>query len=96
VEYGELADAIVARDQPTTLITSGNAGLRISDEVRLRQKDLIQHNAVSMEEAVQLGRAALDRGGVVLLSPAAPSFDRYRNWEERSADFTTIVQSLVS
>jgi UDP-N-acetylmuramoylalanine--D-glutamate ligase len=49
-----------------------------------------------MEEAVQLGRAALDRGGVVLLSPAAPSFDRYRNWEERSADFTTIVQSLVS
>jgi UDP-N-acetylmuramoylalanine--D-glutamate ligase len=96
VEYGELADAIVARDQPTTLITSGNAGLRISDEVRLRQKDLIQHNAVSMEEAVQLARAALDHGGVVLLSPAAPSFDRYRNWEERSADFTTIVQSLVS
>ena len=48
-----------------------------------------------MREAVQLARAALEHGGVVLLSPAAPSFDRYRNWEERSEDFTTIVHSLV-
>jgi UDP-N-acetylmuramoyl-L-alanine---L-glutamate ligase len=96
VEYGELAEAIVSRDQPTTLITSGNAGLRISDEVRRRDKDLVQHSADSMLEAVDLARAALEHGGVVLLSPAAPSFDRYRNWEERSEDFTEIVRSLLS
>jgi UDP-N-acetylmuramoylalanine--D-glutamate ligase len=96
VEYGELADAIAARHQPTTLITSGNAGLRIGDEVRRRRKDLVQHSATSMEEAVQLARTALEYGGVVLLSPAAPSFDRYRNWEERSEDFTSIVRSLLS
>jgi UDP-N-acetylmuramoylalanine--D-glutamate ligase len=96
VEYAPLADAIAARRQPTTLITSGNAGLRISDEVHQRRKDLVQHTAASMQEAVQLARAALEHGGVVLLSPAAPSFDRYRNWEERSADFTAIVRSLVS
>jgi UDP-N-acetylmuramoylalanine--D-glutamate ligase len=95
VEYGELADALAARRRPTILITSGNAGLRIGDEVRLRRKDLVQHSAASMREAVQLARAALEHGGVVLLSPAAPSFDRYRNWEERSEDFTTIVHSLV-
>jgi UDP-N-acetylmuramoylalanine--D-glutamate ligase len=95
VEYGELADALVAREAPTTLITSGNAGLRLSDEVRQRRKDLAQHSATSMEEAVHLARAALEHGGVVLLSPAAPSFDRYRNWEERSEDFATIVRSLV-
>ncbi|MFY9782820.1 MAG: UDP-N-acetylmuramoyl-L-alanine--D-glutamate ligase [Acidimicrobiales bacterium] len=96
VEYGELADALVARIPATTLITSGNAGLRISDEVRLRRKDLVQHSAKDMLEAVQIARASLERGGVVLLSPAAPSFDRYRNWEERSEDFTSIVRSLVS
>ncbi len=96
VEYEELADAIVSRRQPTTLITSGNAGLRISDEVRRRDKNLVQHSAVSMREAVELARAALADGGVVLLSPAAPSFDRYRNWEERSEDFTHVVRSLLS
>jgi UDP-N-acetylmuramoylalanine--D-glutamate ligase len=96
VEYGELAEALVSRAQPTTLITSGNAGLRISDEVRRRNKDLVQHSATSMLEAVELARAALGEGGVVLLSPAAPSFDRYRNWEERSEDFSQIVRSLLS
>jgi UDP-N-acetylmuramoylalanine--D-glutamate ligase len=44
-----------------------------------------------MREAVERARAALPNGGVVLLSPAAPSFDLYRNWEERSADFTLMV-----
>jgi UDP-N-acetylmuramoylalanine--D-glutamate ligase len=96
VEYGELAEALVARRQPTTLITSGNAGLRLSDEVRSRDKELVQHSADSMLEAVELARSALEDGGVVLLSPAAPSFDRYRNWEERSEDFTQIVRSLLS
>ncbi|MCU1362871.1 MAG: UDP-N-acetylmuramoylalanine--D-glutamate ligase [Acidimicrobiaceae bacterium] len=96
VEYGELAEALVSRRPPTTLITSGNAGSRLSDEVRRRDPALTQHGAISMLEAVQLARAALDHGGVVLLSPGAPSFDRYRNWEERSEDFTQIVRSLLS
>jgi UDP-N-acetylmuramoyl-L-alanine---L-glutamate ligase len=96
VEYGELAEALVSRAQPTILITSGNAGLRISDEVRRRRQDLVQHSADSMIEAVEIARAALEHGGVVLLSPAAPSFDRYRNWEERSEDFTRVVRTLLS
>jgi UDP-N-acetylmuramoylalanine--D-glutamate ligase len=96
VDYAELAEALVARTAPTTLITMGNAGARLSDEVRQRRHDLVQHIASSMLEAVQLARISLDTGGVVLLSPAAPSFDRYHNWEERSDDFTTIVRSLVS
>jgi UDP-N-acetylmuramoylalanine--D-glutamate ligase len=49
-----------------------------------------------MDEAVQLARGSLAGGGVVLLSPAAPSFGLYRNWEERSADFTQIVRRLTS
>ena len=62
----------------------GNAGLRIGDAVTQHCHDVTQHAATSMDEAVHLARASLTQGGVVLLSPAAPSFDRYRNWEERS------------
>jgi UDP-N-acetylmuramoylalanine--D-glutamate ligase len=96
VDYGELADALVTRSSPTTLVTMGNAGARLSDEVRQRRPALVQHIASSMREAVEVARASLDKEGVVLLSPAAPSFDRYHNWEERSDDFTAIVHSLVS
>jgi UDP-N-acetylmuramoylalanine--D-glutamate ligase len=96
VDYAELAEALVARTAPTTLITMGNAGARLSDEVRQRRPGFTQHIASSMREAVEVARASLDTDGVVLLSPAAPSFDRYHNWEERSDDFSTIVHSLVS
>ncbi len=48
-----------------------------------------------MREAVDLARGALTGGGVVLLSPAAPSFDRYHNWEERSADFVDVVRHTL-
>ena len=50
-----------------------------------------------MESVVRnrAGKRMLWVGGVVLLSPAAPSFGAYRNWEERSEDFTKIVHSLV-
>ncbi len=96
VDYAELADALAARSAPTTLVAMGNAGARLSDEVRQRRSDVTQHIASSMREAVDVARTSLGAGGVVLLSPAAPSFDRYHNWEERSDDFTSIVRSLVS
>ncbi|HTB08720.1 MAG TPA: hypothetical protein VK704_02820, partial [Acidimicrobiales bacterium] len=95
VDYSELAVALCARECETTLITMGNAGLRIGDAVTQHCHDVTQHAATSMGEAVHLARASLTQGGVVLLSPAAPSFDQYRNWEERSADFTHIVRALV-
>ncbi|HVA70294.1 MAG TPA: UDP-N-acetylmuramoyl-L-alanine--D-glutamate ligase [Acidimicrobiales bacterium] len=94
VDYEELASVLAARTQPTTVITMGVAGRRLATALRQHRADLSRH-AASMLEAVQLARASLDAGGVVLLSPAAPSFDAYRNWEERSDDFTKIVHSLV-
>jgi UDP-N-acetylmuramoylalanine--D-glutamate ligase len=48
-----------------------------------------------MRDAVNEARRSLEDGGVVLLSPAAPSFDQYKNWEERSEDFTAIVHELT-
>jgi UDP-N-acetylmuramoylalanine--D-glutamate ligase len=96
VDYAELADALVTRGEPTTLVTMGNAGARLSDEVRQRRSGFTQHIASSMREAVEIARDSLDGEGVILLSPAAPSFDRYHNWEERSEDFTAIVRSIVS
>jgi UDP-N-acetylmuramoyl-L-alanine---L-glutamate ligase len=95
VDYHELADALAARGPFTSLITMGNAGLRISAAVHQKSPHLTQRTASTMQDAVDLARASLKFGGVVLLSPAAPSFDLYHNWEERSADFTHIARSLL-
>ncbi|HWD96862.1 MAG TPA: UDP-N-acetylmuramoyl-L-alanine--D-glutamate ligase [Acidimicrobiales bacterium] len=95
VDYEELADALSARVPFTSLVTIGNAGLRIGAAVHQRSPHLTQRTASTMREAVEFARTSLGAGGVVLLSPAAPSFDLYHNWEERSADFTRIVRSLL-
>ena len=92
VDYIELAVGIATRQQPTMLLSMGPAGTRISELVSGLNPDLRQSTFDSMDEAVRLGRAFLSDGGVVLLSPGAPSFDRYKNWEERSQDFTRAVR----
>ncbi len=97
VEYSDpLAHALCARGTFTALVTIGNAGLRLSSVVTRHCPRLLQHPAGSMEEAVRVARESLSEGGVVLLSPAAPSFDLYRNWEERSADFTRVVRERLA
>jgi UDP-N-acetylmuramoyl-L-alanine---L-glutamate ligase len=42
-------------------------------------------------DAVRLSREVTPAGGVVLLSPAAPSYGRFRNFEHRSEVFAQAV-----
>jgi UDP-N-acetylmuramoylalanine--D-glutamate ligase len=95
VDYAELAEAIGSRRSATVLITMGNAGQRIGDEVRRRSRGVHQIPVSTMREAINEARDTLGDGGVILLSPGAPSFDQYKNWEERSEDFTTIVHEVI-
>ena len=62
VDYDELAEALSARMPFTSLVTIGNAGLRISAAVRQRSPHLAQRTARTMREAVELARASLDVG----------------------------------
>ncbi len=95
VDYLPLAEALAARRTPTTVLTMGDAGQRIAEALRRLCPEMALHSVATMREAVTRARAALPKGGVVLLSPAAPSFDHYRNWEERSDDFTAVVKDLA-
>lgn len=95
VDYDDLAETITARVRSTVLVTMGDAGRRIGEAVANRSSSIGQIAASSMSEAITAARRSLNEGGVVLLSPGAPSFDQYKNWEQRSEDFTSLVHELT-
>jgi UDP-N-acetylmuramoylalanine--D-glutamate ligase len=95
VDYAPVAEAIAARRPPTALILMGKAGHRIGEEVARLNPAILQITVTSMHDAVSEARLALGTGGVILLSPGAPSFDQYKNWEERSEDFSAVVRELT-
>ena len=47
--------------------------------------------AGDMREAIRMASVLSVPGGVVLLSPAAPSFNAYENFEQRGDDFATLA-----
>jgi UDP-N-acetylmuramoylalanine--D-glutamate ligase len=49
-------------------------------------------NAEDLPAAVRLARKLTPAGGVVLLSPAAPSYGRFRNFEHRSEVFVQAIR----
>ncbi len=51
-------------------------------------------HVASMREAVQLAHEKTPTGGVVLMSPGAPSYNQYKNFEERGEDFIKLVNEL--
>ncbi|MFZ1470301.1 MAG: UDP-N-acetylmuramoyl-L-alanine--D-glutamate ligase [Paracoccaceae bacterium] len=49
----------------------------------------------TMDRAVAAAAAQAEPGDVVLLAPAAASFDQYPNFEKRGDDFTACVRALI-
>ncbi len=52
------------------------------------------HHVPNMQRAVLLAHQLTPVGGVVLMSPGAPSYNQYNNFEERGEDFMNLVQKL--
>jgi UDP-N-acetylmuramoylalanine--D-glutamate ligase len=83
IDYGPLLSRLRSVP-PRAVITIGASGQRIFEE--LGSIDFV-HRSASMREAVDLAKAITPPGGVVLLSPAAPSYGTYRSFIERGEDF---------
>ena len=95
IDYEPLVECIVSRSARTIVVTMGEAGSRIGALVHGSNPDLQLMHASDLRSAVELARSAISKGGVVLFSPGAPSFDHFKNWAERSAAFTKYATSLT-
>jgi UDP-N-acetylmuramoyl-L-alanine---L-glutamate ligase len=88
LDYAPLARAVAARTAPTLVVTMPDNGPRIGAAVREAADGRAQViDAVSLDAAVDTAFAWAHAGGVVLLSPAAPSFGRFGDYRERASAF---------
>ena len=95
IDYEPLVEAITARTARTVVVTMGDAGSRIGALVHAANPDLQLMHASDLRSAVELARSSMNQGGVVLFSPAAPSFDHFNNWQERSKAFREAVRRIL-
>ena len=91
IDYGELVEKAVT-GAAKAVICLGDSGERIYSLARAvatwrHDATCKIHRAQSMKDAVAYARQVTPPGGVVLLSPAAPSYGHYRDYIERGRDF---------
>ncbi|HEV8566811.1 MAG TPA: UDP-N-acetylmuramoyl-L-alanine--D-glutamate ligase [Actinoplanes sp.] len=79
------------QDREITVIGLPDSGPRILAELA-GLPGVRAENAEDLPAAVRLARKLTPPGGVVLLSPAAPSYGRFRNFEHRSEVFAQAVR----
>jgi UDP-N-acetylmuramoyl-L-alanine---L-glutamate ligase len=90
-DYGKLLETL-STGAAKAIICLGDSGRRIYNQTRTASKlggnlPCPMHLARSMEEAISYATRVTPPGGVVLLSPAAPSYGYYRDYIERGRDF---------
>ncbi|HEV2885307.1 MAG TPA: UDP-N-acetylmuramoyl-L-alanine--D-glutamate ligase [Jatrophihabitans sp.] len=90
LDYGPLRDYLLAANIVATVIAIPDSGQRILRAIA----DVPTVTTLSAEDlaaAVRLARRHTPAGGVVLLSPAAPSYGRFDNFEHRSRVFAEAI-----
>ena len=96
IDYAPLAAGLAARDAPTCVLTLPDSGPRIRAEIDLVARGLGVTDCAGLEEAVAAGFRWARPDGVVLLSPAAPSFGQFRDYRDRSEAFAHAVRAIGS
>jgi len=93
VDYEPLA-ARLRRHPIAALVTLPENGPRIA--ALARGGAAAVHSRETLREAVALAATLVPPGGVVLLSPAAPSYNAYASYEEKAQDFRDAVAVLAT
>lgn len=85
-DFTELAQRI-AHSDITNIILLGESGKRIQDALNRATALVNTYAASTMEEVVALAKDHTTKGKTCLLSPASPSYDMFKNFEERGEAF---------
>jgi len=96
IDYRELVGALADREEATLVLGLPESGRRLVEAVVARRPAAQAMAVDSIAEAVVAADRWVGEDGVVLLSPAAPSFSQFASWKERSAAFGEAVRHVLS
>jgi len=98
IDYAPLAAGVVARAAPTFVLTLPDSGPRIRAQLEAPAPGTSALAGVTdcadLTAAVQAGFGWAKPDGIVLLSPAAPSFGVFRDYRDRGEAFARAVRAL--
>jgi len=95
ISYHDLLDRLATRATETMVIGLPDSGAALIEQLRARSGTTALALAENVADGVALGYDFASGDGIVLLSPAAPSFSQFQNWEERSGAFRQAVAALT-
>jgi UDP-N-acetylmuramoyl-L-alanine---L-glutamate ligase len=100
IDYTALADGVRRRVEPTTVLTLPDSGPRISGAFTATAAVADGgfagiDDCADLDEAVARAFAWARPDGIVLLSPAAPSFGRFRDYRDRGDHFAAAMRALA-
>jgi UDP-N-acetylmuramoylalanine--D-glutamate ligase len=93
VNYSGLTKHLRERQPLAHLITIPSNGKRIASEYETLHADQV-HHASDLEEAVLIAASIAKQGSTIVLSPGAPSYDHFKNFEQKSATFVKAINGL--
>ena len=101
IDYAPLARGVKGRVEPTTVLTLPDSGPRITDAFTATAAPgnggfAGIDDCQDLDEAVARAFAWARPDGVVLLSPAAPSFGHFRDYRDRGDHFAAAMRALTS
>ena len=95
LDYTDLAAAVVARGGTVQVLTIPDTGARFAADIRAAAAaagiDPPVTETACLADAVAEALAGARPGGLVLLSPGAPSYNRFRNYEELARTYEQIL-----
>jgi UDP-N-acetylmuramoylalanine--D-glutamate ligase len=96
IDYQPLADGLASRDDDTLVLTLPDNGPQIGAVISVAPGAPRVVDCPDLPAAVLAGYEWARPDGVVLLSPAAPSFGRFADYKARAATFVAAMQTLSS
>ncbi len=92
LDYSELRRVIEKKDNVKNLVLIGDMGKKIGGGII--GKNIINLGKTLMTQIVEKAHEVTPKGGVVILSPAAASFDMFKNYKDRGTQFKQAVEHL--